>query len=134
MCTTYTNLRTLLCIYLCTGVADVLSAGCVYIGDSSSQQVAQFTSGQPANQQVDPLISTIDYDLYTERLEECNITFDAANPRTSSYKTVVIRNYRSPLCPNTYPYAIHLTTCTCMSINKGLRISPHIHTCKYTCT
>lgn len=89
-------------IYSCTGVADVVSADCVYIGDSPSQQVAQFTSGQPANQQVDPLITTIDYDLYTERLEICNVTFDAVNPQTSSYKTVVIRNYRSGLSPNSH--------------------------------
>lgn len=106
-------------IYYCTGVADVLSAGCVYIGDSSSQQVAQFTSGQSANQRVDPLISTIDYDLYTERLEECNITFDAVNPQTSSYKTVVIRNYRSPLCPNSH-HAICYSSDYMYVHNKGI--------------
>lgn len=87
----------------CAGVADVVSVGCVYIGESTSRQVAQFTStdvGQPPNQPVDPLISTIDYELYTERLEECNAVFDTVNPQTPSYKTVVIRNYRSALHPN----------------------------------
>ena len=76
------------------GSADVVSVECVYIADSSSLEVAQFTSPD-VSQGVDPVISSIDYDLYTERLEECSVEFDAVNPLSPSYMTAVIRNYRS---------------------------------------
>ena len=83
---------------LCAGVADVVSVGCVYIGHSSPQEISRLTSSSastPYGLQVDPLMSNITYELYTEQLEECNVVFDTVNPHTPSYKTVVIRNYRS---------------------------------------
>jgi hypothetical protein len=90
-----------------TGTADVVSVGCVFIGESSSEEVEQFTSGdggcQP-NQRVDPVMSSIGYELHTERLKECNVDFEAVNPHTPSYKTVVIRNYRSVAIINIHMY------------------------------
>ncbi|CAI8007765.1 Deleted in lung and esophageal cancer protein 1 [Geodia barretti] len=81
-----------------TGSGDVVSVGCVSIGDSSLQEISQFTSdgndADRSNQRgVDPVMSAVDYDLYTEQLEECSVVFDVVNPRSPAYKTVVIRNY-----------------------------------------
>ena len=94
-------------MHVCTGTADVVSVGCVFIGESSSEEVEQFTSGdggcQP-NQRVDPVMSSIGYELHTERLKECNVDFEAVNPHTPSYKTVVIRNYRSVAIINIHMY------------------------------
>ena len=75
-----------------------MSVGCVSIGDSSLQEISQFTSdgndADRSNQRgVDPVMSAVDYDLYTEQLEECSVVFDVVNPRSPAYKTVVIRNY-----------------------------------------
>jgi hypothetical protein len=85
-----------------TGSGDVVSVGCVSIGDSSLQEISQFTSDGSENHDadrshqrgVDPVMSAVDdYDLYTEQLEECSVVFDVVNPRSPAYKTVVIRNY-----------------------------------------
>lgn len=80
-----------------TGSADVVSVGCVSIGNTSQQEIQQLMSYDNENQhgeRVDPLMIAVDYELYTEKLDECSVVFDAVNPRASSYKTVVIRNYR----------------------------------------
>ena len=77
----------------CAGRADVPSVGCVSIRDSTSQEVAQFTTDQPG-QGVDPVISAIDGELYTDRLEDCSVVFDTVNPHRPAYKTLVIRNFR----------------------------------------
>ena len=105
------------CICMCTGTADVVSVGCVYIGESSSQEVEQFTSSdgscQP-NQRVDPVMSSIGYELHTEQLKECNVDFEAVNPHTPSYKTIVIRNYRSAAVLDTCIYVhvcVHNINC-----------------------
>lgn len=96
------------------GSADVVSMGCVYIGDSSSKEIAAFQIHDSAgdedqsNQTLDPVIIRDDYELYTDRLDdECSVLFDNVNPHTSSYKTIVIRNYRSAhvtLYQNMYTY------------------------------
>ena len=63
------------------------------IGNSTSQEVSRLTPSD-TNQGVDPVISAIDEELYTERLEDCSVVFDSVNPHSTAYKTVVIRNYR----------------------------------------
>ena len=87
------------------GSGDVVSVGCVYIGDSSLQEISQFTTSSDSSDEdrsnqrgVDPVISAIDYDLYMEQLEEASVAFDVVNPHSPAYKTVVIRNYRYVLC------------------------------------
>ena len=103
----------------CTGTADMMSVGCVYIGNSSSQEISQFTAAdnsQPTSTscKVDLLMNSIAYELYTELLEECNVVFDSVNPHTAAHKTVVIRNYRSAMSyihVHMYMY-LHVRTCT----------------------
>lgn len=90
------------------GSADVVSVGCVSIGDSSRLEISQLTSDNTSGggggdnisnwRGVDPVISAADYDLYTEQLEECRVVFEVVNPHSPAYKTVVIRNYRSASC------------------------------------
>ena len=88
----------------------MVSVGCVFIGDSSSQEVAQFTAtdAKQHNQGVDSVISSINYDHYQEPVGDCTVVFDAVNPQNPAYQTVVIRNYRS--------------------------VHTHAHTCMHTCT
>ena len=101
---------------MCTGTADVVSVGCVYIGDSSSQEVEQFTFGdgscQP-NQRVDPVMSSIGYELHMEQLKECNVEFEAVNPHTPSYKTIVVRNYRSAAVISIIMYVLYIQHSLC---------------------
>ena len=88
-----------ICACMCTGTADVVCVGCVWIGDSSSREVEEFTSssagrGQPSPW-VDPVISGIDYELHRDWLKECSVVFDTVNPHNAAYKTIVIVNHRS---------------------------------------
>ena len=98
-----------------------MSVGCVSIGDSSLQEISQFTSDGSENHDadrsnqrgVDPVMSAVDdYDLYTEQLEECSVVFDVVNPRSPAYKTVVIRNYwylNDSLVHNVYTWLLGTT-------------------------
>ena len=90
------RMKSIVGAFMTPGSADVLSVGCVSIGDSSSQEISQLTScgDDKSNQVVDPVMSAVDYDLRMDQLEDCGVVFDEVNPHCPAHKTIVIRNYR----------------------------------------
>ena len=85
---------------LTSGGADRISVSCVFVGDSSSEEVLQFTDSEAGswnreNCRDSAINGDGHYDHLQEPLEECVARFNPTNPGNPAYKTVVVRNYRS---------------------------------------
>ena len=89
----YMYVRTyVLNMYMYVGAADMVVVGCVFIGDSSSEEMARVNASKCQEEGVDPVIMGANYG--DQSVEESVVMFEAVNPGNCVYKTVAIRNYR----------------------------------------
>ena len=70
--------------------------GCVFIGPSSSSEIASFKVARMDGE--DPIVSGIDADYNycqdcEDVLESPTVKFDRVNPHNVAYRTVVVRNF-----------------------------------------